>query len=284
MSTSEQPQWTFTGELVELLGLAVAALLTAQIVGCVVAGLLVIPPLTDESLARRAAREQRPTLALDRVFGLGRAPVAAPGPAGPTVGPASPLRLALAAPAVGQDARWNRALIRNLAQQTLWVVVEGDRRDGVTVVSILGEEVVVEVDGRLESLALFAPPAGAVAIAAPGAPAVAAVAAGSPAVLTPQARDQLLGSFAQLATQVRLAPALADGVMAMRVVSLQPGSPLTQLGLQAGDVVKRIDGVATSDLEGMLGVLQRARTATRLQAEVSRGGQPVTLGLEVRAP
>ena len=63
-----------------------------------------------------------------------------------------------------------------------------------------------------------------------------------------------------------------DGFKLLAVV---PGSLFARLGLQNGDVIRRVGGVALTSVEGGLELFQRLRSATRVELELERRGQPL---------
>jgi C-terminal processing protease CtpA/Prc len=67
-----------------------------------------------------------------------------------------------------------------------------------------------------------------------------------------------------------------DGV---RVISLRSGSPLAQLGLQRGDVIRAVNGCELTGLDASLACYQRLRNVRYVSVALIRAGKPVTLDL-----
>lgn len=65
-----------------------------------------------------------------------------------------------------------------------------------------------------------------------------------------------------------------DGV---RVISLRPGSPLAQLGLQRGDVIRAVNGCELTGIDASLACYQRLRNVRYASVALVRAGRPVTL-------
>lgn len=69
------------------------------------------------------------------------------------------------------------------------------------------------------------------------------------------------------------------GVTLSRVAQ---GTVLTDAGLQQGDVITEVDGVAVGSPMDLLGLYPLLKTQSRFQAVVLRNGQPVTLTLSLQ--
>lgn len=75
-----------------------------------------------------------------------------------------------------------------------------------------------------------------------------------------------------------------DQVVGYRLVRVKPDSVLAALGLESGDRLESIDGVAVTSAEGMMQAYARLSTGTlqRLTIHVSRGGRPLDLDYAIR--
>lgn len=74
-----------------------------------------------------------------------------------------------------------------------------------------------------------------------------------------------------------------DAESGVLVVALSSGGPADQAGLRVGDVVLKLDGVATSSVDAIHKLLTRERIGKRVALEVLRDGVMVRLNLEVKA-
>jgi len=63
---------------------------------------------------------------------------------------------------------------------------------------------------------------------------------------------------------------------------MQPGSFFTEIGLQEGDVLQRINGIEVNDPQNLLKAFQQLRNETAINVDVQRRSQPVTLAYEIR--
>jgi general secretion pathway protein C len=61
-----------------------------------------------------------------------------------------------------------------------------------------------------------------------------------------------------------------------------PSGPMRMAGLQPGDVLQRINGMAMADLAANPGALQAAMANGTARIELMRAGQPLTLSIPLR--
>ena len=69
-----------------------------------------------------------------------------------------------------------------------------------------------------------------------------------------------------------------DGFVVRR---LQPGTLLAQMGLQRGDVIKRVNRMALDSPEKALQIMQQLREARQLSVDLERGGAPLSFTYEI---
>jgi general secretion pathway protein C len=88
--------------------------------------------------------------------------------------------------------------------------------------------------------------------------------------------EAALGGRDALVRQARVAPAFQDGMpRGLEIFSIQPGSLFERLGLQPGDVLRRINGVTLDSPESVLDAYTRVRDARRIRVELERQGLPI---------
>jgi len=86
-----------------------------------------------------------------------------------------------------------------------------------------------------------------------------------------------------LLTQLRAVPEVHDGrPVGFRLFQIKPESVFTQLGIQNGDVVQRVNGSTLADPASLLGFLQRLRDEPRVALDIVRAGRPRTLVYDLR--
>ncbi|MBX3230822.1 MAG: hypothetical protein KIT84_01285 [Labilithrix sp.] len=75
-----------------------------------------------------------------------------------------------------------------------------------------------------------------------------------------------------------------DRVVGYRLVRVKPGSVLSLLGLESGDRLEAVDGVAVTSPEGMMQAYARLSTGTleRLTIRVTRAGKPTSLDYTIK--
>lgn len=208
--------------------------------------------------------------------------------------PASTLALALRGTVADRDPTIGVAVIGNGQNERAYRV--GDEIDtGVSLVEVYPDHVVISRDGTRESLILPREAAGA---AQPGPifdlsaantsarkPATTTTAPSTePAPYTPpqlangavdweKSLEQVRNNPAQF-TQLA-APVIQDGkLIGLRVRGLDPAT-MTKLGLEAGDLVTAVNGIAVDSPQRAAEILASVQNAASVRVTVQRNGQPV---------
>lgn len=97
------------------------------------------------------------------------------------------------------------------------------------------------------------------------------------------ARDALLNEAGDWMKTVSVRPEKVGGeVIGLRVVAIQPGSPVAGLGVRAGDILQSLNGIGLNLPEKMLEALGVLRSAPRLDVVVLRDGRPTQLDYDIR--
>lgn len=95
--------------------------------------------------------------------------------------------------------------------------------------------------------------------------------------------DAALANLPRLLTQARLIPNFSGGKAdGFRLLNMQAGSFFTEIGLQEGDVLQRINGIEVNDPQNLLKAFQQLRNEAAINVDVQRQSQPVTLAYEIR--
>jgi general secretion pathway protein C len=80
----------------------------------------------------------------------------------------------------------------------------------------------------------------------------------------------------ELTRQARIVPAFRDGMpQGFKLFAIQPGSFFEKLGLQSGDVVRRINGQTLDGPDTALESFTRMREARFIRIELERQGLPI---------
>ncbi len=86
------------------------------------------------------------------------------------------------------------------------------------------------------------------------------------------ARSEL--NLADLATKARIVPSFKNGVAdGFKFFSIVPDSLYAKVGIQNGDVIRRINGYEMNSPDKALEIYQKLRDASRLEVEIERRGE-----------
>lgn len=95
--------------------------------------------------------------------------------------------------------------------------------------------------------------------------------------------DIALANPNELMMQARVIPAIRDGVpQGFKMFSIRQDSLYSRIGLQNGDVLRRINGLSLDSVERGLEAYQKMRESPRLELDIERNGQPLRLTYSVR--
>ncbi|WP_237251682.1 type II secretion system protein GspC [Thioalkalivibrio nitratireducens] len=198
----------------------------------------------------------------------------------PVVAPETRLRLRLLGLMAGDHPERGWAIIaEGGSQERLYTV--GDTIAGqARLHQIHADRVILERDGRLETLRL--PRAdgnsGAVAGASPRAAAAAPAARGQPSLQ----RSEWLGDPERLMQAVQARPIIRAGEL--HGVELRPvrnAREFRQAGLQAGDVITSVNGIPLSAIDDIDRLLQDLAGQSRVDIVLERNGQSISLGIQL---
>lgn len=96
-------------------------------------------------------------------------------------------------------------------------------------------------------------------------------------------RDAIVDGAADWMKTVAVRPEkVGSDVVGLRIVALQPGSPVAGLGVLPGDVLQSLNGIPLNEPEKMLRALGVVRSAPHLSVVVLRAGHPTQLDYDVR--
>lgn len=102
-------------------------------------------------------------------------------------------------------------------------------------------------------------------------------------VVSQQEIENTLSNLNSIATQARIVPAFKNGVAeGFKLFSIRPGSIYSKIGIQNGDVIKRINGFEINSPDKALEVYQKLRTARNIQVELERRGQSITKSYSIQ--
>jgi general secretion pathway protein C len=174
------------------------------------------------------------------------------------------------------------AIIRDNDDNRQKMVTLGSDVKGARVVRILQDKVVLNIDGRDELLLMgieeqpIQPSTARMAGTAPGTQ-----------VLTYNiSRDivqESLNDLASVVSGVRVEPHFEGGRPdGFRVSRLQPGSLLTNMGFQNGDIIKSVNGSPITAAEDAMRLYGAMKDSPFFQVGIIRNNRPATIQIRVR--
>lgn len=175
------------------------------------------------------------------------------------------------------------------------VVAAGERAFGATVVAVEASHVVLDIEGRRVAVGMSrnaVTPSPAVAPSPAPAPTASSMPAFTlgpddiPPVKTlsrAEVERRLAAEIPRILAQTSVQPVRENGLMVgVSFSRLPPGSLLMEAGLQAGDVLTRLNGVDIDSMGTLAGLWLRLQAAPEFNASVLRAGQPVELTVQLR--
>ena len=92
-----------------------------------------------------------------------------------------------------------------------------------------------------------------------------------------------LSNLNDVAMQARIVPAFKDGAaQGFKLFSIRPDSIYTKIGVQNGDVIKRINGLEMNSPEKALEIYSKLKDSARIDIEIERNGAAVRKTYNVR--
>lgn len=296
---------------VNLLFVLLVALLAARTVNLFVES--AISPVPTSGAATRAPAQSRRTetalatldmARLSRLTGV-KVPELEPEvaePTAPTVDPNAPpvksgLRVKLLGTLVAGSPQWSFASIQDMVTQRSQTYMIGNELQGATVQEIERERVIILNNGRREFIdgqpgdgaVAYTPPSPPVATANTAPPPGNGMGSGIRAVSdneyeVPRAEiDKTLNNLNDVAMQARIVPAFKDGqAVGFKLFSIRPDSIYSKIGVQNGDVIRRINGFDLNSPEKALEVYSKMKDASRIEIEIERNGAPIRKSYNVR--
>ena len=295
---------------VNLVFILLAALLVARTVNQFTEFLIAPGPATGaEKVTTRPRPVERPAqLDLARFANVVGMPLPPPEPE--VVEPTQPVADLNAAPVkssirakllgtlVASDPQWSFANLQDLNTQKSSTFMVGDNVQGAPVLEIQRNRVIVLNNSRREFIDATGPD-GAPPPMAVNTPVVAPTTTNT----APNANmgagikatgensyeiekgeiDKALNNLNQLAMQARIVPAFKDGVaQGFKLFSIRPDSLYSKIGVQNGDVIKRINGFDLNSPEKALEVYTKLKDSSRIDLELERNGQTVRKTYNIR--
>ncbi|AKU91319.1 type II secretion system protein GspC [Vulgatibacter incomptus] len=204
----------------------------------------------------------------------------------------SSLRVSLIGTMVANRPEWSLATIRDDNARETGVYMPGDRLLGAEVLEIERLRVIIKNEGRKEYIALgeIGPPP----------PPMTAVSAVPPAVssggdanvrqiddnnyeITRDELDKQLSNLNAIATQARIVPSFKNGVAnGFKLFSIRPGSLYSKIGIENGDVIRKINGFEINSPEKALELYAKLKESSKVELELERRGQVIPKSYVIR--
>jgi len=204
----------------------------------------------------------------------------------------STLRITLVGTMVANRPEWSLATMRDDNARETGAYFPGDTILGAEVLSIERMRVIVRNQGRKEFIALGEggappppPPMAPVATAAPADPGSAEVKQidENNYVISRDELDKQLSNLNSIATQARIVPSFKNGVAnGFKLFSIRPGSIYSKIGIQNGDVIRKLNGYEINSPDKALEVYAKLKESSKVEIELERGGQVSTKSYEIR--
>ncbi|NOY87196.1 MAG: hypothetical protein GXP52_07860 [Deltaproteobacteria bacterium] len=209
--------------------------------------------------------------------------------------PGSALPLQLLGTVVNVKGGRSFAIIQNSSTNKQQLYFAGDFvADGVTLVSVARNRVILMRNGHREVLEKIAERAAAPSARKFGVRAVRSGRENTGGITVRKVSDNnyvmdrrevdgVLGNFSKLLTQVRLIPHFSNGKPdGFKVFNIRPNSLFMKLGMVNGDIIKRVNGLEISGPEQALQMFQQLKDESRITLVIERFRKNLTLHYEIR--
>ncbi len=211
----------------------------------------------------------------------------------------SSLRVRLLGTLLSSLPEWSIASIQDVVNQRNQTYMVGDDIQGAKILEIERSRVIILHNNRREFINNEAGDGAAPVAYAPPPPLRTSTPVQEPGTVAtggsiratseneyevPRAEiDRTLSNLNDVAMQARIVPAFKDGVaQGFKLFSIRPDSIYTKIGIQNGDVIKRINGFDLNSPEKALEVYSKLKEANRIDIEVERNGSVVRKTYNVR--
>ena len=192
----------------------------------------------------------------------------------------SSLHAKLVGTAVANPSKWSLCQLTNSDTNETAVYAVGDKFLAARIYDVEKDRVLIDNEGRNEFVdnSEAAPPNLGVAVIPPapsGGDGVKQLSENN-YVVAKKEIDNALTNLSDLATKARIVPSFKNGVSnGFKLFSIVPDSLYAKIGIQNGDVIRKINGYEMNSPDKALEIYQKLRDATRVEVEVERRGETV---------
>jgi general secretion pathway protein C len=188
----------------------------------------------------------------------------------------SALRVKLLGTLLAVDPQWSLASILDLGTsraQTYWI---GDKLEGAEILEIERDRAIILNNHRREYIDGHAAVTSAKGdeVPRPSVPGTGIRALSENEYeISRREIDSSLANFTEVATQARIVPVSKDGqVQGFKLFSIRPDSIYSKVGIQNGDVIRKINGYELNSVEKALELYTKLKEANRIDIEYERAG------------
>ena len=279
-----------------LVAVLLGAYLAARTVNTVAATVIAPKPaLVQQAVSTPQSLAQRTELDGDKVARLFDVPLPKPAPAGGDTTPEptaragwnpvpvrSSLHGTLVGTAMADPPKYSLCQITNPDLNETQVYGIGDKYQGARIYGVERERVLIDNNGVNEYIdnSAGAPPNIGISPVPPPPGPVAAGGEGvkqlseNQYVVAKSEINNALTNLSDLATKARIVPSFKNGVAnGFKLFSIVPDSLYSKIGIQNGDVIRRINGYEMNSPDKALEIYQKLRDASRIEIELERRGE-----------
>jgi len=252
------------------------------------------PSLVQQAAAPQPAAAQHTDLDADKVAKLFDVPLPKPSAAGPETpvetvnkgwGPPvhSSLHGTLVSTAIADPAKYSLCQITNPDLNETQVYAIGDKYQGARIYAVEKERALIDNNGvneYIDNNAAAPPNLGISPMPPPPQPGGGGEGvkqlSENQYVVAKSEINNALTNLSDLATKARIVPSFKNGVAnGFKLFSIVPDSLYAKIGVQNGDVIRRINGYEMNSPDKALEIYQKLRDASRIEIELERRGETV---------
>lgn len=195
--------------------------------------------------------------------------------------PKTSLNIRLVGVSASSNPQRSAAIIEQAGQQQTYIVGDELGRSGVTVEEIYADRVLLDNNGRIETLQLEDigedRPALSLIVDEPS-----AATTEIPAREIGEAMEQLSADPQSITDFVSISPAMENGeLIGYRLQAGQKPELFRQAGFQNGDLAVAINGYDLTDMQQAMEFSNQLTTLTRADISIVRDGQPMQMSIEL---
>jgi len=195
----------------------------------------------------------------------------------------SQLHATLVGTAIAEPAKYSLCQLTNPDVNETQVYAIGERYQGARIYAVEKERVLLDHDGVNEFIdnnAGAPPNLGVMPMPQPAGPQASnsdvRQLSENQYVIAKSTINEALTDMSKLATQARIVPSFKNGASnGFKLFSIVPDSLYSKIGIQNGDVIRKINGYEMNSPDKALEIYQKLRDANRIEVELERRGETV---------